>query len=414
MDNHGEKEDKEVQGEQAIGESTSSVHSGEKVDPQSRAVSTPIYQTATFGFQTTEDVVRTVQGVSGKELYTRWGNPTISVLEAKVARLENAEDAVAFSSGMAAITSTFLSFLSKGDHVIAQRSLYGEAFNFVSNHLPKFGIDISIVRTADYEAIERNFRDSTKFVYVETPTNPTLRVVDLKRVAEIADGRAITAVDSTFGTPINQKPIELGIDVVVHSATKYLNGHSDVIAGIVAGRKELTNKIRMTRRVFGGTIDPLAAWLVIRGIKTLSLRVKRQNENALSLAEFLSAHPMVSKVNYPGLRNSPDYDVVRRQMPNGCGGVLSFEVRGDIEDARTVVENLKFGILGGSLGGVDTLVTQPATTSHHQLTKEERLEAEITDSLIRVALGVEDAKDLIRDFDNALSLIGRKKELANN
>jgi methionine-gamma-lyase len=394
-----------------LGESTKSVHEGEEVDPQSGAVSTPIYQTATFGFRTTNDVVRTVKGESGKELYTRWGNPTTSVLEAKVARMEGAEDAVAFSSGMAAITTTFLTFLSRGDHVVAQRSLYGEAFNFVSHFLPRFGVDVSIVDTCDYAGIEDSMRETTKFVYVETPTNPTLRIVDLKRVAKIVNRRAITAVDGTFGTPINQKPVSLGIDLVVHSATKYLNGHSDVIAGVVAGRKELTQRIRMTRRILGGVLDPLAAWLIVRGIKTLSLRVKKQNENAAVLSEFLSHHSMVSKVNYPGLVSSPDHEVAKRQM-RGYGGVLSFEVRGGIEDARKVVENLRFGILGGSLGGVDTLVTQPSTTSHHQLSKEERLKIDISDSLIRVAVGVEDSQDLVRDFHNALKLLRRKEYAA--
>jgi cystathionine beta-lyase/cystathionine gamma-synthase len=401
--------DKDSDDEEIIGESTEAVHGGENVDPVSGAVAPPIYQTATFGFRTTEDVIRTVKGESGRELYTRWGNPTTSLLEAKVAKLERGESAVAFSSGMAAITSTFMSLLSKGDHIIAQRSVYGEAFNFINNFLPRFGIEVTIVDTCDYKAMEESFRENTKFVYVETPTNPTLRVVDLKRVARIANGRAITAVDSTFGTPINQKPILLGIDIVIHSATKYLNGHSDVIAGIVACKNgELAQRIRMTRRVLGGVIDPLAAWLTIRGLKTLSLRVKKQNENAASLAQFLSEHPSVSNVNYPGLKTNPDYEVAKRQMKNGFGGVLSFEVKGDIDDARCIVENLRFGILGGSLGGVETLVTQPSTTSHHQLSKEERLKVGISDSLIRVAVGIEDSKDIIRDFDKGLELIRKQ------
>ena len=229
--------------------------------------------------------------------------------------------------------------------------------------------------------------------------------MDLRRVAKIADGRAVTAVDGTFGSPINQKPISLGIDLSIHSATKYLNGHSDVLAGVVSGRKDLVSKIKMTRRVFGGTLDPHAAWLVIRGCKTIALRVKKQNENALALANYLRNHSKVLKVNYPGLDSNPDYEVAKRQMFGGFGGVLSFEVRADLNETMKVVENLKYATLGASLGGVETLVTQPATTSHHQLSKAERMKIDIGDSLIRVSAGIEDSKDLIKDFEQALSLV---------
>lgn len=386
-------------------DSTRSVHGTERIDPSTGSVTTPIYQTATFGFNSAKEVVRAVRGESGGFVYTRWDNPTTRVLEQKLAYLEGAEEAAFFSSGMAAISTAVIANVKKGDHVLAIRDLYGETYRLIHDFLPSFGVGTSLVDPTDPGAMASAVRPNTKLLYVETPTNPTLRLVDLRSAARTAhDAGALLLVDNTFASPLNQRPLDLGADIVLHSATKTLNGHSDVIAGAAAGSKALTHALRSTRNMLGGTLDPHAAFLILRGIKTLAVRVEKQNANAGRLAEFLASHRKVAAVNYPGLKAHPQHALARKQM-KGFGGVLSFELKGRMRDAMRLTESLKVATLGASLGGVDTLVTQPAAVTHTQLSRKERERTGISEALIRVSLGIEDAEDLIEDFSRALSSI---------
>ncbi|MBI3840351.1 MAG: aminotransferase class I/II-fold pyridoxal phosphate-dependent enzyme [Thaumarchaeota archaeon] len=383
-------------------ESTRSVHEAEPFDAESGSIITPIYQTATFAFTKAEDARKAVTGESGKFVYTRWDNPTTVRLERKLASFEGTEDAAFFSSGMAAISTSVLSFLKAGDHAVAISDLYGGTFQLMSSILPRFGVKTTLVETTSPVAMKRALRPNTKLVYVESPTNPTLKLVDIAKAAKIAHSvGAALLVDSTFASPINQKPVKLGADVVLHSATKYLNGHADVIAGAVAGDRETIDRIKHLRRDLGGTLDPHAAWLVLRGMKTMALRVRAQNENAMALAEFLSGHRKVRVVHYPGLREHPQHGLASRQM-KGFGGMMSFELKGTIEDARRLTEKLKVVMLAASLGGVESLVSQPSTMTHTQLTKEERARTGISETLVRFSVGIEDKEDLVEDFRQAL------------
>jgi cystathionine beta-lyase/cystathionine gamma-synthase len=385
-------------------DSTDSVHGTEQNDPGTGSVITPIYQTVTFGFKTAKAVGRAVSGESGEFVYTRWDNPTTSVLEKKLAGLEGGEAAAFFSSGMAAISSAVLSNVRSGDHVLATSDLYGETYRLIHDLLPSFGVRTSLVETEDIDALREGVTDRTKLVYIETPTNPTLKLVDIRKAAKIAHAAgALLLVDGTFAPPVCQKPIALGADVVLHSATKYLSGHSDVVAGAAVSSRDRILRIKRTRNTLGGTLDPHAAFLVLRGIKTLALRMDRHSGSALALAKFLASHERVSKVNYPGLREHPQHGLARRQM-KGYGGMLSFEVKGSMRDAARVTERLKVSTLGASLGAVETLVVQPATMTHTQLSRADRKRIGIPDTLIRVSVGIEDAEDLIEDFDQALKL----------
>lgn len=381
------------------------MHEAEPLDEESGSIVTPIYQTATFGFGKAEDARKAVAGETAKYTYTRWDNPTTARLEKKLAAFEHADDAAFFSSGMAAISTAVLSFLAKGDHVVAIRDLYGGTYDLMTKVLPRFGVDTTIVDTSNRDEMRSSIRRNTKLVYVESPTNPTLKLVDIAETAKLIHRvGGLLLVDNTFASPINQKPLELGADVSLHSATKYLNGHADVIAGAAAGESDKIHTIKMTRRVFGGTLDPHAAWLVLRGMKTMGLRVKIQNENAAALAEYLSGHEKVKAVYYPGLKEHPQHELASRQM-RGYGGMMSFELKGDPEDAMRLTERLKIGLLAASLGGVETLICQPASMTHHQLTPAEREKAGIPETLIRLSVGIEDKEDLINDFEQALSSV---------
>jgi len=383
-------------------DSTRSVHEAEPVDEESGSIITPIYQTATFGFSKAAEVPKAVRGEGERYVYTRWDNPTTTRLERKLAALEHAEESAFFASGMAAISTSVLSFVRKGDHVVAIRDLYGEAFKLMNEVLPRYSVETTLVETTDFGQMKREMRRNTKVVYIESPTNPTLKLVDIEKTAKLAHRNgAVLLIDNTFASPINQRPLELGADVSLHSATKYLNGHADVIAGVAAGRRESIGKIKMMRRTLGGTLDPHAAWLVLRGMKTLALRMRATNANAQALAEFLSRHKKVKRVNYPGLKTHPQHRLARRQM-SGFGGMMSFELKGSLRDAMKLTERLKVGLLATSLGGVETLVSQPAVLSHHQLTPAQRAETGIPDTLIRLSVGVEDKEDLISDFRRAL------------
>jgi cystathionine beta-lyase/cystathionine gamma-synthase len=386
------------------GDSTRSVHEAEPYDAETGSLITPIYETATFGFERADEVPRAVAGERGY-VYSRWDNPTVVRLEEKLASLEGGGDAAAFSSGMAAISTSVLSFLKKGAHVLAISDLYGGTYSLVHSLLPGLGIETNLVDTTDPGAMERGVRRSTRVVYIESPTNPTLKLVDVSKAAKVAhESGAVLLVDNTFASPINQNPLALGADVVLHSATKYLNGHADLIAGASVSNKQRTHSIKMMRRDFGGVLDPLPAWLVLRGMKTMALRVRQQNANATALAEFLESHRKVSKVNYPGLRSHPQHSLARKQM-RGFGGMLSFEVRGSMKDAMKFTESLKVASLAASLGGVETLVSQPANMTHTQMTPEARAKTGIPDNLVRVSVGIEDAEDLLSDFGQALAAV---------
>jgi cystathionine beta-lyase/cystathionine gamma-synthase len=385
--------------------STKSVHDAESLDDATGAVSTPIYQSSTFGFARAGEVSKAVHGESGKYVYSRWDNPTVVRLEKKLASLEMADDAAFFSSGMAAISTGILSFVRAGDHVVSVRDLYGETHRLIHDILPGFGVDTTLVDTTDIAQMERAVTKHTRVLYIESPTNPTLKVVDIERAAKLAhQANALLLVDSTFASPINQRPLELGADVVLHSATKYLNGHSDVLAGAAAGSKKNVATIKLMRRTLGGSLDPHAAWLVLRGMKTMALRVKAQNENAQLLAEYLSKHPKVKVVNYPGLKKHPQHTLAKKQM-SGFGGMMSFELKGSVQDAMRLTEKLKLGYLAASLGGLETLISQPATLSQHQVSADDKAKIGIPDTLIRLSVGVEDIEDLIDDFDQALASV---------
>jgi cystathionine gamma-synthase len=365
-------------------------------------LATPIYQTSTFEAADNDEQLRATHT---DHFYTRYGNPTNTVAEKTIAALEGVDAALTFSSGMGAITTTLMALLKSGDHIVAQRDIYGGVHKFLSQWLPKMGIETTFVDTNEYEQHARAIRPNTKLLYLESPTNPTLRVVDFKKAAALAkQHKILSMIDSTFGTPINQHPAEFGIDLVMHSGTKYLAGHSDLICGVVAGRHELIERIWETRTTLGNCMDPHASWVLVRGLKTLAVRVARQNENAQRVAEFLSETAKVRRVHYPFLKSHPQHAVAREQMSGG-GGMVSFEVEGTGEDARRVSEAMRLFTLAPSLGGVESLVSIPVLTSHLNVALEERKKMGITEQMIRLSVGIENADDLIADLEHALQAV---------
>jgi len=381
---------------------TEAVRGGTDLHKKNGPLATPIYQTSTFEVTDSDQQVR---ATSTDMFYTRYGNPTHTVAEKAIAELEGADAALLFASGMNAITTSILSLLKSGDHVVAQRDIYGGATKFFSQWLPKLGIETTFVDTVEYDQHARAIQPNTKLLYLESPTNPVLRVVDLRKVTALArQHNLITFIDSTFATPINQRPADFGIDLIMHSGTKYYAGHADLICGIVAGRKDLIETIHETRTTLGGTMDPHAAWLLLRGIKTLAVRVQRQNDNALRVAQFLAQHAKVRRVHYPFVEGHPQRPLAMEQMQGG-GGVLSFEVDGSGEDARQLSEALHLFTLAPSLGGVESLVTIPVLTSHGMISPEHRQKMGVTEQLIRLSVGIENADDLIADLEQALSVV---------
>jgi cystathionine beta-lyase/cystathionine gamma-synthase len=386
---------------------TEAVHGARDLSKKNGPLSTPIYQTSTFEVTDTEQQVRVAHT---DMFYTRYGNPTHTVVESSIAELEGTDAALLFASGMCAVTTSILGLLKSGDHIVSQRDIYGGVTKFFTQWLPKLGIEVTLVDSNDYGQHERAIRPNTKMLYLESPTNPMARIVDLHKVSLIAkQDKLISMIDSTFATPINQRPAEFGIDLVMHSGTKYFSGHSDLIAGIVSGRQDLIDKIHETRTTLGGSMDPHAAWLLLRGIKTLAVRVQRQNENALRVAQFLSKHPKVKRVYYPFLEGNPQRELAMQQMGGG-GGVLSFEVDGSGEDACRVAESLRLFTLAASLGGVDSLVTIPVLTSHAMISAEERRQMGVTEQMIRLSVGIESADDLVADLDRGLSVLSATRE----
>lgn len=395
----------------ARGPSTQAVHGGTRRLNPYHAVVPPIVQTATYAFRDTADLIAFQEarqwGEAGDRVdYGRYGNPTVAALEAKVAALEGAEAAAAFATGMGAVTAILFAMLRSGAHIILTEDCYRRTRQFVLQFLRRFGVEATVVPIGDDEALEAAIRPTTRLILTETPTNPYLRVVDLERLAEIARRHRIrTVVDSTFATPVNLRPLEFGIDLVVHSATKYLAGHNDVMAGVVAGPAELIAGLREMQAMLGAVLEPHAAYLVLRGLKTLALRVARQNENGMRVAEFLAAHPRVRRVWYPGLPSHPDHAVARRMM-RGFGGVVTFEVDADLQGTARFIDALQIPYIAPSLGGVESLVEQPALMSYYEMDPEDRAAIGIKDNLVRLSLGIEDPDDLIADLEQALARIG--------
>ncbi len=382
---------------------TAAVRGASDLEKKNAPVTAPIYQTSTFEVTDNEEQVRVT---STDRYYTRWGNPTITLAEETLAALEGTESARVFASGMGAITTTILALLKAGDHIVAQRDIYGGVTKFLSQWLPKLGIETTFVDTNDFEQHARAIRPNTKMLYLESPTNPTLRVVDFRKAAALTkDHRLISMVDSTFGTPINQRPTEYGIDLVMHSGTKYLSGHADLTCGVVCGRRELIDRIDDSRKTLGNCMDPHAAWLLIRGLKTLAVRVARHNENALRVAEFLEQHAKVRRVHYPLLESHPQYSVAREQMSGGSG-MVTFEVEGSGKDACRVSEAMRLFTLATSLGGVESLVSIPVLTSHAMISAEQRREMGVTEQMVRLSVGIESVEDLIEDLERALEVVG--------
>jgi cystathionine gamma-synthase len=381
---------------------TLAVHGGERRPKLGNALATPIVQTATYTFANTDELRDHFERRIQRDEYGRYGNPTQRIAEQKLAELEGAEDCLLFASGMAAITTTLFAVLSHGSHVVVTDDSYRRTRQFLTQVLHRYGIEVSVASAGDYEAIEGAIRPTTRVLVSESPTNPYNYIVDLERFAEIGRRHRVkTIIDATFATPFNQRPLEFGVDLVLHSATKYLGGHNDLLAGAVLGSAELIDGIRGLQAVTGAIADPFTAYLLIRGLKTFALRIARQNASAQALAEFLQSHPRVNTVYYAGLSMHPQHDIARRQM-RGFGGVVSFEVAGDLDATSRVVDACQIPQIAPSLGGVESLIEQPALMSFYELTTEERLLVGIKDNLIRYSVGIEDSDDLIADLTAAL------------
>jgi cystathionine gamma-synthase len=387
--------------------STRTVHAGEARNKPYHTLTTPIVQTSTFTFNDTTDLVDFMEArMWGDETerteYGRYGNPTLTAVERKLADLDGGEAALLFSSGMAAVTTTLLTLLSSGAHVVMTDDCYRRTRQFITKFLNRYGVEATQVPVGDYEALEAAIRPDTRVLLSESPTNPYLRVVDVPRLVKIARRHGLkTVIDSTFATPVNQRPLEYGADLVIHSATKYLGGHNDLLAGAVIGSEYLIAGLRETQGMVGAISDPNTAYLLLRGLKTLDLRVTRQNETGLKVARFMEGHPAVRRVYYPGLPSHPDHTIACEQM-SGHGGVISFELAGELEATGRFIDSLRIPYIGPSLGGVESLVGQVALVSYYELSSEERAEMGISDTLVRLAVGIESPDDIIADLAQAL------------
>ena len=368
----------------------------------------PIYQTSTFIFDSAEQGGRRFALEEAGYIYTRLGNPTTTTLENKIAALEEGEAGIAMSSGMGAISSTLWTVLKAGDHVVTDKTLYGCTFALMNHGLTKFGVEVTFVDTSNLDEVKKAMKENTRVVYLETPANPNLKIVDLEGVCKVAhtNPNTLVIVDNTFATPYMQKPLKLGVDVVVHSATKYLNGHGDVIAGLVVTNKELANQIRFVglKDMTGAVLGPQEAYYIIRGLKTFEIRMERHCKNARTIADFLNKHPKVEKVYYPGLESHPGYEIAKKQMKD-FGAMISFELKGGFEAGKTLLNNLKLCSLAVSLGDTETLIQHPASMTHSPYTKEEREAAGITDGLVRLSVGLENVEDIIADLEQGLEKI---------
>lgn len=385
--------------------STMALWSHDEVDVSSRDIVLPIHHSVTFNYENMDDWFETAQGKKPGHIYSRNTNPTVEPLEKKMATLDGAESATSFSTGMAAISNSLFTFLQPGDRVVTIKDTYGGTNKIFIEFLPKINVDVCLCDTLDFKKIESEIQKGCKVVYLETPTNPTLKILDIKKIAKIAHSKgAIVMVDNTFATPVNQRPIALGADLVIYSATKYLNGHSDAMGGIVTGKKQLVEQVFHYREINGATLHPQSAYMILRGLKTLELRIERHNKNANEIANFLNNHPKVDQVYYPGLPTHVNHEIAREQM-DGFGGMLSFSLKGGFDQVKQLVPQLKYAHKAASLGSVGTLVGPPRTTSHVELTEQERRDAGIPESLIRYSAGIENTQDLIDDLKSALDKI---------
>jgi methionine-gamma-lyase len=383
---------------------TLAVHAGEPPCAATGALDTPIYQSTTFVSANADEMAAVYGDEKFGYMYTRYGNPTIRALEEKLRALEGGEAALAFSSGMAAISSAILGYVKAGDHAVASRSLYGAAYNFLNRKLPRLGASATFVESARVEDFEKAIRPNTRLIYFETPSNPVLEILDIPALAALGRSRGIpTIVDNTFASPALQQPLALGVTVAVHSATKYLCGHGDAMGGAVIGPKPYVDElVHEVIRDFGGVISPFNAWLILRGIRTLHLRMPAHCSNAQKIAEFLDRHPKVERVNYPGLPKHPGHELARRQM-KAFGAMISFEVKGGYEGGKKVMDGVKVFARAASLGDTRSLIVHSASTSHRAVPREQRLAIGVTDGLVRLSVGIEAADDLLRDLDQALA-----------
>ena len=384
------------------GQATDSVHAGELRQQEANAITTPIYQTSTFWFKDSKEVIDYNEGRATREEYGRYGNPTWRSVERKLSELEGGEETILFASGMCAATTSFLALLPQNSHLIVTSDCYRRTRQFINEYLGRLGVETTVIDPGDTGQFEAAIRENTAIFFTESPTNPFLRVADIPEVTRIAHERDVRViVDSTFSSPYNQRALDLGADLVVHSATKYLGGHNDLLAGTLTGRAELIEPVRKALGILGGIIDSHAAWLLLRGIKTLAIRMERHNQNGQALARALEAHPKVRQVWYPGLESHPDHQVARQQM-RGFGGVVTFEIDTNLEGAIRFIDATEIPYQAPSLGGVESLIELPVTMSFWDMPAEERAAIHISDSLVRMACGIENAEDLIADLEQAL------------
>lgn len=387
------------------GSATSSVHAGELRQQEANAITTPIYQTSTFWFRNSKEVTDYQEGKSQREEYGRYGNPTWRAVERKVSALEGGEESILFASGMCAATTTFMALLPPDSHLIVTSDCYRRTRQFINQFLSRMGVEATVVEPGNLPAFEAAIRPNTKIFFTESPTNPYLRVIDVPAFAKAAHARGVKVIiDSTFATPVNHRPLADGADLVLHSATKYLGGHNDLLAGTLTGPKEMIEPVRKALGVLGGIIDSHAAWLLLRGIKTLDIRMERHNANGMAIARYLEAHPKIKHVWYPGLGSHPDHAIAIRQM-KGFGGVVTFEIDTDLAGAMRFIDATTIPYQAPSLGGVESLIELPVTMSFWDVPKPKRLELGITDSLVRFAAGIENAADLLADLEQALAKV---------
>ncbi|WDD97946.1 methionine gamma-lyase [Thalassomonas actiniarum] len=388
---------------------TQAIHSGRINDEQFGSLATPLYQTSTFIFDDAKQGADRFAGEAEGYIYSRLGNPTTRQLEMRVAAMEGMEDAAATATGMGAVSGALLANLQCGDHIISSKAVYGCSYALMSHMLTKFGIEVTFVDMTEPENIENAIQENTKVIFLETPINPNMVVLDLAAIAAIAKKHDIISIaDNTFLTPVLQQPGQFGIDIVVHSATKYLNGHGDVVAGIICGSSEMIMNIKMTAlKDIGATISPHDAWLILRGLKTLPIRIERHCENAQKVAEFLEGHEHIAQVYYPGLKSHPGNKFIGSQM-KAAGGVIAFEIKSDLKGGEAFINRMKLFSIAVSLGDAESLIQHPASMTHSPYTQEERLEAGISDTLIRISVGLEHSDDLIADLEQSLAQINNQ------
>ena len=387
------------------GFNTKLIHSGDYEDELGSVV-TPIYQTSTFKFKNAQHGADCFAGNDPGYIYTRIGNPTINSFEEKIAELENGYRGIAFSSGMAAVSTVYMALLSQGAHVVCTDAVYGPSRAILERDFSRFGVEYDFVDTSDIELVEKAIKPNTKLLYIETPTNPTIMLADIKKISELAKQHSIpVCVDNTFSTPYLQKPLDLGADIVLHSITKFINGHADIVGGVVVAKdKELYNNLRKTMTFLGGNMDPHQAYMATRGVKTLAIRMDRSQKSAQKIAEYLENHPKVEWVKYPGLTSHPQFALAQEQM-SGPGAMISFELKGGFGAGEILMNNVKLAILAVSLGGVETLIQHPASMTHAGVPEQDRIKAGISSGLVRYSVGIEDLYDLIDDLNQALDKI---------